>query len=228
MTAALNITQQLRDLADRVIGPVDGAYGRPWMSRDAAAKTRTVLVGANAATPFPAGAVARDAYLEALLAGGPALASIYAAARPDGAPSPTRVNINRLVDAFEEAGLGPVLETNAVPIATKRLAGLGGMDRGWRAATDRFLSELLGALDPNVVIVHGAEAAKTASRQLGYAVTAPSASTFSHPAIQALTGRCLIATIPSLSPPTANLWLPARPRWAEEIADAVRQAAGPR
>jgi hypothetical protein len=212
---------ELLTLADRVIGPVDGGYGRPWMSRGPVAPTRTVVVGANAATPFPASVIERASYLDALLEGGEALRRIYERARSGGSPSPTRLNIDRLTDALERAGLGPVLETYAVPIPTPRLADLAAVNPEWRTQTRRFLADLLAIVSPAIVIVHGAEAANAAGRQLGLRIDAPSPQSYERPIAHDLPSGGRLFAIPSLSPPAANLWMPAHPGWPDEIARAI-------
>ncbi len=65
---APDMRRRLRELADQVIGPVDGEYRRPWMCAGDPVNARVFIVGINPATSFPVSTISRDEYLDALVA----------------------------------------------------------------------------------------------------------------------------------------------------------------
>jgi hypothetical protein len=178
-----------------------------------------LIVGANAATPFPPTIVERDRYIELLLAGGAELRELYARARASRGPSPTRRNIDRASQILLAHGARGVLETNVWALPTKRLADLKAADRSVREASARILPRLISILMPRALIVHGVEAARGLSTCLGRSV----AIAQDHPVLTE--GDLIVWSIPSLSPPAANRWLPAGWVHLERLGRAIAESA---
>jgi hypothetical protein len=107
-----------------------------------------LIVGANAATPFPPTIVERDRDIELLLAGGAELRELYARARLSRRPSPTRRNIDRASRILLAHGARGVVETNVWALPTKRLADLKAAGRSVREASARILPRLISILMP--------------------------------------------------------------------------------
>lgn len=206
---------QLRELADRAIGPVDGGHLRPWMCQGDPATARVLLIGANPATTISVDAIGRDAYLDALVSPGDELRTLYLRLR-EGKPSPTRTNIEGLVRVLAEAGVSPVLETNVWALPTPDLATLR---RGGRT-TDPALSvipALVDSLEPKVLIVHGAAATRGLAALLGRMIDEPSRTD----PVRWNAGLPPIVALPSLSPPAANAWLPQARAALQEMAREI-------
>ena len=91
-----SVSRALRQLAEETVGPHSFGYLRPWMSAGDPAATQIFIVGANAATPFPADLIDRGEYIDALVHGGTALRALYLQVR-GRRPSPTRTNTDALV-----------------------------------------------------------------------------------------------------------------------------------
>jgi hypothetical protein len=212
------VRSQLKQLLDEFVGPVGGQYLRPWMSTADPADSDVLLVGANAATPFPASVVARDRYIELLLAGGDQLRELYASVRADRGPSPTRRNIDRATQVLVAQGARGVLETNVWAWPTPRLSGLRAVDPVVREASAAIVPRLMAIVMPRAVVVHGVEAARGLSRYLGRTV----AIARDQPVLT--DGDVAIWSIPSLSPPAANRWLPAGWTQLERIGRAITEA----
>lgn len=192
------------------------------------ARARVAIVGANAATPFPVDELDRREYIEALLEGGVRLDAIYAMLR-DGPPSPTRVNIRHLTRALEEVGAGPVLETNAVPIPTRSLEALRRVDPSLRDQVRGYLPELIDASELRVLIAHGAAAIDAIASALEHPIGNVAARDYDRP-IRTRIARLdvVVLSVPSLSPPPSNSWIPRRREWAGEIAiEAARELGTP-
>lgn len=218
MTAS-QIRSELRALAERSVGPVEGAYRRPWMCAGDPAQARVFLVGANAATPFPAAIVDRAAYVDALAHGGDSLIFIYRAVRGDK-PSPTRANVEMMSRMLMGASVGPILETNVWSLATRSISELRSADP--RTARVTILPDLIEILHPVVVIVHGAAATRDLGRVMRRGLPAAS------PRAPVLwSGQDpQVVSIPSLSPPPSNAWLTRSTgvlqAMASDIATAVQ------
>jgi hypothetical protein len=196
------VRSRLRTLADELIGPVDGAYLRPWMCDGDPSLARVLLIGANPATPFSAAMVDRQSYLDALVHGGQPLRDIYLAAR-GGRESLTRRNIGRVVGLLRAARVEPVLETNVWTLPTKSLALLKRSEPDVVAASSRVVPELVRLLQPVALIVHGAEASRGLAKVLGRELEPPNQLHV----VRRSPGWPDIFVLLSLSPPAANTWL---------------------
>jgi hypothetical protein len=134
----------------------------------------------------------------------------------DGRPSPTRKNTDRLVEYLAQQGVHRVLETNVICYSSPMSADLrqethsGGAARG-----EELFQYLVHAIDPRVLIVHGAGARKQLSRIL----EAPLGDepTTADDVSYVNVGNRMIVTIPSLAPPAFNKWC----GWADDHFDAV-------
>jgi hypothetical protein len=188
-------------------------------------QARVFLIGANAATPFPVASVERQAYVDALVTGGAPLRAIYMAVRTEK-PSPTRQNIGLVSRMLVESGAGPVLETNVWSLATKSI------DELRRASPDQaritIIPELIEILRPAVLVVHGTEATEGLAKVLGRRL---SVADLKEP-LHWSGGAPMVASIPSLSPPRANSWLPRSHgmlrQFAADIGRMVAASATPR
>jgi len=163
--------------------------------------------------------VKRAAYVEALARGGDSLISIYRAVRGDR-PSPTRTNIEMVSRMLMGASVGPVLETNVWCLATRSISELRSADPETARVT--ILPDLIEILRPVVVIVHGAAATRDLGRVMRWGLPAAS------PRAPVLwSGHDpQVVSIPSLSPPPSNAWLPRSTdvlqAMAADIATAVQ------
>lgn len=213
---------RLRSIAEHGIGPVDGGYLRPWMCAGDPATARVFLVGANPATPFPVESIGRTAYLDALTTQNDRLHELYLRLR-GGSPSPTRLNIERVVRILSRAGAGTVLETNVWTLPTPSLAALR---RAGTAAvsSSTVLDALIEVLAPLALIVHGSKA----TQEMGRLLERPlKTATRSQPVIWH-EGHPVIMSLPSLSPPPANGWLPSSGPALEVLAARLAAVGGTR
>jgi hypothetical protein len=216
----VEVRARLRALAERSIGPVDDGYLRPWMCAGDPAMARVFLVGANPATRFPIDLIERADYLKALTANNDRLHALYLRVR-DGKPSPTRINIERLVRTLTAAGVGTVLETNVWTFPTRSLAALQQADRT-TVASSTILPSLIETLSPVALVVHGAEATRALQRVLGRTIETASRTQ----PILWHDGRPVIVSLPSLSPPPANGWLPKAGPALEALAARLAAIVG--
>jgi hypothetical protein len=216
-----NTRDRLRRLAEESIGSVDGGYLRPWMCRNDPTTARVLLVGANPATPFPVEAIDREDYLDGLVSDGDRLRAPYLALR-GGMASPTRDNIDRLVEVFHGAGVGTILETNVWTLPTRSLDELRRAG-GTKRARSTMLPALVEVLSPVAIVVHGAKATNGLAELLDRAI-GPASTTSP---VRWHDGEPVIVSIPSLSPPPANAWLPKAHSTLEELgADLARYVRG--
>ena len=217
---------EFRDFLLEITRPLNGQYPRPWMTRTSEPATaRVFLVGKNQATAFPVEIVgSQEEFVDGLLdpvAG----RRLYERARGGRPPSPSRLNIDAVVDRLAAHGVTDVLETNVACYSTPSSSDLrkpehaGGRERGiavFQALFDR--------LRPEVVITHGADVRKRLGRVLGVSLpeapnapgAAPSSARLS---VSRRTGDHIVqfVVLPTLAPPAWNQWS----AWAGEHLDEV-------
>lgn len=217
--APVVIRSRLRELADVVVGPVEDGYLRPWMCAGDPAAARVFLVGANPATPFPIGAIDRESYLDALVSDGDRLRELYLRVR-GGSPSPTRRHIDHVVALLAHHGVTPVLETNVWTLPTRDLASLRRADKVVVDRSSMVIVALMKLLEPQAVVVHGAEATRTLGQLLGRSLEPAEPSR----PVRWYEGTPPAVAIPSLSPPRANAWLQRSTDDLHLMAEALRRA----
>lgn len=210
-----DVRTELSRLLDDTLGPGTGGYLRPWMTVGDPVDSDVLLVGANAATPIAADAVDRDDYIQALLKGGAALRHLYDRVRGARGPSPTRRNIDRTTSILTAHGVRGVMETNVWALPTASLADLAKANPTIRRASQSVLTGLLSIVRPRAVVVHGAAATRGLSRLIGTDLPVATAG----PVVTAVEPP--VWSIPSLSPPAANKWLPVGWQAVEAMARAI-------
>jgi hypothetical protein len=214
-TKAARLESVIRELTR----PVSGQYPRPWLTTlDDPSTARVFTVGRNQRRGIPVDAVpSHDAYLDALFNRGPETCrQLYDRLNPE--PSPTRVNTDRLVRLLGEVGVSSVLETNVVCYATPMSSDLTSREHRSGAGQGRELFRaLLDVIGPEVIIVHGAGAAKELGRVLDVDLPAPPSMLEDRPRPTSCRG-VAVFVIPSLAPPRFTKWV----RWSE---DQIRRVA---
>lgn len=205
--------------------PLNGQYPRPWMtdlSNPLSAKA--VIVGRNQAKSYDAARLTHQRHMDALFnRNDESCRGLYA--ELVGSSSQTRQNTDRLRGLLLQAGVDSVLETNVICYSTPMSAELampghsGGRGRG----TEIFRI-LIEAVQPPVLIVHGAGAIKDLSKVLSYNLPLPCAEPGKP--ISARVGNTTVFVVRSLAP--TEWWQWHGWAWshlqlvAEEVADLLR------
>jgi hypothetical protein len=199
--------------------PINGQYPRPWMTRASDPRAcKVFIVGKNQRNGYCQEALTHDRHLDALFnRNGETCRGIYDELT-QGKPSPTRKNTDRLVDRLARLGVRDVLETNVICYSSPMSADLRlDSNAGGAARGGELFLYLIDAIDPRVMIVHGAGAEK----QLSKILRAPLGGepTTADVVRYVNVGSRAIVTIPSLAPPAYNKWC----SWADAHFDAVAQ-----
>lgn len=188
-------------------------------------KSKVFLVGKNQAKTFPVARLrGHDQHMDALFnRNGESCRSLYDQLYPQ--PSPTRGNIDRLVQRLNADGVTDVLETNVICYSTPMSSDLAqAAHAGGRARGTELFRGLLDLLQPRVLIAHGSGTLDILSRLLG-------TGGFDIPenaekASFREVGRIRVYPIPSFAPPAWNKWS----RWAgayfDRLAKSVAEIVG--
>lgn len=204
---------------------LNGQYPRPWMTDLADPLTAKVfIVGRNQAKSYDATCLTHQRHMDALFnRNGESCRRLYTDLV--GSSSQTRQNTDRLRGLLLQAGVNSVLETNVICYSTPMSADLampghsGGRGRG----TEIFRT-LIEAVEPPVLIVHGARAAKELSRVLSHDLPLPCA--VPGKPVSARVGGTTIFVVRSLAPTEWWQWhgwaWPHLQCVAEEIAELLR------
>ena len=161
---------------------VDGQFPRPWMTDlSDPLEANCFIVGRNQRNGYEVAAVGnQQRHVDALFnRNGASCRGLYDSLF---SPSPTRKNIDRLSHKLKKGG-ARVLETNVICFSSPMSSDL---TQGQRSIGSQVFKWLLDRIAPEVIIVHGAGAAKELSK-LDTASTA-------------------IIEMPSLAPPAYNKW----------------------
>jgi len=139
--------------------PLNGQYPRPWMTklRDPA-NADVFVVGKNPSRNYPTDRIgAQSRHVDALFNRNRLTCrGLYDEIAGVKGPSPTRKNIDRLVEQLNAAGVEGIVETNAICYSTPTSTDLfepihrGGSQRG-----GEIFDFLLAMIRPRVLIVHG-------------------------------------------------------------------------
>ncbi|HEV8176294.1 MAG TPA: hypothetical protein VGP44_01265 [Gemmatimonadales bacterium] len=197
------------------------------------ASAQAFIVGRNQATPFPVGQLAsHDAYIDALFNRyGQSHSARYARIRASAgkAGSPTRANTERLTTLLERHGVSGVLETNVICYSSPMSADLSmESHRGGKEAGTRIFRELLSAVQPRILIVHGEGTRADVGKILSQALPPPPTGPEDELARSAVTlggasgtRPSAVFVIPSLAPPGWNRWSRWAPAYLERLAIAA-------
>ncbi|WP_250491044.1 hypothetical protein [Caballeronia sp. INML2] len=181
---------------------------------------KVFIVGANQAKHFPVTAVDHNRHLDALFnRNGETCRGLYDELYPR--PSKTRPNLDDFENRLAAAGVTAVLQTNVVCYSTRMSADLRQKQHlAGRKMGGRIFEELLKAICPKVVILHGVGTCDAFEKQFNVLVPRPAANEedgirSSRVAVNDITFEVIV--IPSLAPPAFNRWS----AWADRHLDAV-------
>ena len=205
--------------------PIAGQFPRPWMTDLAAPQEANVfIVGKNQRNGYDASKITHERHLDALFnRHGETCRGLYNEITGNS-PSPTRLNTDRFRDLLKTEGVDSVVETLVVCYTTPMSSHLRLAHNvaGTRNGKEVF-SALLQIIQPKVLIVHGAGAAKELSAVL--AAQLPDEPSESSPPAFAQVGKQTIFVIPSLAPPAFKKWskwsVPHLTKVASTIAKAL-------
>ncbi len=198
-----------------------------------AAPAQAFIIGRNQATPFPVGQLAsHNVYIDALFnRNGQTHAALYSRirARLGKTASPTRGNIARLTALLERHGVRGVLETNVICYSSPMSADLAlETHLGGKEAGTRIFRELLLAVQPLVMIVHGegtrADLGRLLVRALPPPPSGPQDELARAPVILSGTSSSrssVVFVIPTLAAPGWNRWSRWAPAYLDRLAIAV-------
>ncbi|MGO4478705.1 hypothetical protein AB4Z32_20860 [Massilia sp. 2TAF26] len=207
--------------------PLNGQLPRPWMTDLVDPLSAQVFIlGRNPARSYDASLVTHERHLDALFnRNGASCRALYDELA--GPASPTRHNVDLLRNLLEQAGVHSVLETNVICYASSMSADLSKPEhRGGRAAGQAIFRYLLEAIQPRVVIAHGAGTLGDLSKILGTTLPAPQSAAGTPSNI--VVGSTAIVLLPSLAPPAWNQWQGwARPHLEEAAAITAAALARP-
>ena len=213
---------QFEETIRELTRPINGQLPRPWMTAmENPLEADVFIVGMNQRHGYPAGGLPHQRHLNALFnRNGENCRSLYDEVT-EGRPSPTRRNIDGLVDSLKRQGISNILETDVVCYSTPMSAALkdrthsGGARRG-----EEIFDYILAEIAPAVLIVHGVGSLKRVSRILKTSLLKVPDSAGEVCNVQ--TERHLVISIPSLAPPEFNKWASWSDGYLETVADLVR------
>lgn len=205
--------------------PLNGQLPRPWMTDlSDPSSAKVFIVGRNQAKSYNAARLTHQRHMDALFnRNDESCRGLYA--ELVGSSSQTRQNTDRLRDLLLQAGVDSVIETNVICYSTPMSADLampghsGGRGRG----TEIFRA-LIEAVQPPVLIVHGAGAIKDLSRVLSHDLPLPCKEPGKP--VSARVGNTTVFVVRSLAP--TEWWQWHGWAWshlklvAEEVADLLR------
>jgi len=196
---------QLRKLLE----PLNGQYPRPWMTtlKDPLS-ARVFIVGKNQAKGFDTDKVGTMARMcDSLFnRNGMTCRGLYDEIT-GYSPSPTRQNTDTLTATLRDTGITEVLETNVICYSSPMSADLRlAAHAGGRVRGSEIFLFLLQAIQPQVLIVHGAGARDTLSKFLGseLAPIPQSPAPVMSSDVEYNGNPMLVIVSPSLAPPKYN------------------------
>lgn len=196
---------------------INGQFPRPWMTTatDPSA-CDIVIVGRNQRNAYPADQVgSHDHFINTLFnRGDEGCRELYDRITP--APSPTRVNIDKLTQTLRRHTEAEILETNVICYSTPMSADLFKEEHvgGRKTGREIFLT-IWEIVRPKILIAHGAGTIKDLRRL--FSVDLPDAPVSRSSAITCKLGPAVFVSMPSLAPPGYNKWC----NWAEEYFEEV-------
>ena len=214
---------QFEETIRELTGPLNGQLPRPWMTgmKDPLAAD-VFIVGMNQRKGYPARDVPHQRHIDALFnRNGESCRGLYDETT-NGRPSPTRRNIDGLVDRLNQNHIHNIVETNVVCYSTPMSADLkdqahaGGAGKG-----EEIFRYLLAEIAPTVLIVHGAGSVERISPILKVKGLKVPRSAGEICDVQ--TERHLIIPVPSLAPPAFNSWASWSGGYLGKVADRVRE-----
>jgi hypothetical protein len=203
--------------------PVGDQYPRPWMTTlQDPCEAEVFIVGMNQAKTFSVAEIGEhDEYMDALFnRNGQTCRGLYDRIT-QGIPSPTRSNIDDLNRRLRDHGVSAILETNVICYGTRMSADLARPEHhAGRQRGAELFSFLVSEIEPCVLIVHGAGAAKKLAAALGLPnlpaePTGPDQFAIQRSSNNGTTRAVFV--IPSLAPPRWNTWQ----RWALSYLDRL-------
>jgi hypothetical protein len=141
-----------------------------------------------------------------------------------GQPSPTRHNIDDLTRRLEVRGVKEVLETNVICYGTPMSGDLSRVEHhGGRARGEGLFRFLLSEINPDVIIVHGASAARRLAKTLQCGLPPEPSEPVHVPQVRCeMAGRtATVFVTKSLAPPRWMSWKAWAPEHFDHLADAV-------
>ena len=218
------VNAEFEETISRLTQPLNGQYPRPWMTKlQNPLDANIFVVGKNQRNGYDCKTLgSHQRHMDALFnRNGESCRAIYGEMTV-GKPSPTRKNTDRFVGMLESNGVDNVLETNVICYSTPMSADLqkSRHARGSRKGEEIFRF-LLNAIQPKVLVVHGAGSNKKLASILNCDLdTEPQSET--HIRLNKTAGM-LIASIPSLAPPAYNKWSKWADRELKTLAKEISQ-----
>jgi hypothetical protein len=206
--------------------PIDGQLPRPWMTKMANPLEADVfIIGMKQRNGYSEDDIPHRRHVDALFnRNGQSCRGIYDEVT-HGKPSPTRRNIDGLTNRLNQRNIHKVIETDVVCFSTplgkdlKKSENAEGARKG-----EEIFRYLLDAIEPTVLIIHGAGSLKHINRILK--VPGVKVPRTADEVCDYQTDRHLMIPIPSLAPPGFNMWSSWSPEYLEIVADRVREKLG--
>ncbi len=146
--------------------------------------------------------------------------ALYDAARSEQGkqgPSLTRRNLDALRRRLARHGVTGVLETNVVCYSSPMSSDLAEpRHRGGKVRGAEIFTWLLSAIEPRILIAHGAKTKKVLSRLLG--VSLPDLPRHPAPPRFVRASAHEVVAIPSLAPPAWTKWAGWAPTYLDDLA----------
>lgn len=213
--------QLIRDLTTEI----NGQYPRPWMTDlENPSCADVFIVGYNPATAYPSNDVSYERFIDSLFnRNGETCRKFYAEITKQ---TPTRSNIEMLVDKLTKIGVSSILETNVVCYGAKKKKYLRRREHvGGKARGMEIFRKLVEVIRPKVILIHGNGVCKTFRYSFNLSLL-PDAPEAKNMFVQVkLDWGTELFVIPSLALPAFRNW-PKSPlesfcNWADEYLDEV-------
>ena len=202
--------------------PINGQLPRPWMTEMTNPRDAEVfIVGMNQAKKYCAERIPQQRHIDALFnRNGESCRTLYDKVT-NSESSPTRRNIDCLVERLKQRDIRNILETNIVCYSTPRSDDRTKHDHadGTRKGKEIF-RYLLDEISPAILIVHG-------KRPVEHISKIPRVPKLRVPECaddecEVKEGRQLFIPVPSLGPPEFNKWKSWSDKYLDKVADRVR------
>ena len=204
---------------------INGQYPRPWMTdlKDPS-RADVFVVGYNPATAYLSNEVSYERFIDSLFnRNGETCRKFYAEITKK---TPTRDNIEMLVDKLTKVGVSSILETNVVCYGAKKGDHLGFREHhGGKARGMEIFRKLVEVIRPKVILLHGVGVCKEFRRSFNLPSLPKPPDTKDKFVQIKLDSGAELFIIPSLAPPAFEKW-PESPlesfcNWADEYLDEV-------
>ena len=219
------LLDKFEQLIRKLTTEINGQYPRPWMTDlENPSCADVFIVGYNPATAYPSNDVNYEHFIDSLFnRNGETCRKFYDEITKQ---TPTRGNIEMLVDKLTKIGVSSILETNVVCYGAKKKKYLRTREHhGGKARGMEIFRKLVEEIHPKIILIHGVNVCKEFRRSFNLPSLPKPPDTKDKFVQIKLDWGTELFVIPSLALPGFQTWpqFPLKPfcSWADEYLDEV-------